>query len=181
MFDPNLSAVLVSSLANALIDPDTLKKAIDLLLYNASTFLQARRKKLLGEPQSPGKACQAESKPDLEAGEPKPAPLPLRSGIQLDDERLEYAEREIASLFRQLEIHHSLLTIKQEQVAQFSEFAPPYMRLGIINEQRAIVDKLERIRMIMEDMFDTKFPEIEQLAHIVMNVETFRGDPSHGI
>jgi len=45
MLDPTLGAALASSLASAALDGDVIKKAIDLLLYNAHTFLQIRRKK----------------------------------------------------------------------------------------------------------------------------------------
>jgi len=173
MLDPNLGAVLVSSLASVIIDRETMKKAIDLLLYNASTFLQMRRKKLLKDEQTaePSPATEQDQVPSQpEAGEPQS--LPLRTGLRWDDARLDWAERELKALFAQIENHHKLLLIEQEQISQFGDaHVPPYKKLSVMREQRTIAEKLERMRVTLEDILDAEFPEIQTLSRIITETE----------
>jgi len=190
MLDSTLGAVLALSLASALADKETIRKTIDLLLYSARTFLQVRRKKLLGnnEASQPLEIAQQEQRPDVLAADESQALLELTSqsgeitaeereervidiisriNPALDEIQLEYAERELESLLVQLRNHHRMLAIKQEQITQFAEFAPPYMKLGLKNEQRAIVENLRRIGAIMELVLNLEFPDIKGLFHMV--------------
>ena len=168
MSDFPLGAALVSSLVSALIDRETVKKTVDLLLYNAATFLQMRRQKAGAAPAAQEAAKEKASPKAAAAKERGPAQLPTpRVKAALDEAQLGFAERELQSLLVQLENHHKLLTIKQEQVSQFGEFAPPYMKLGVMNEQRAIVEKLERVRLILGDVLEGDPPDIEPLVRAV--------------
>ncbi len=183
MVDTTLGVLLVSSLISTAVNKETIAKVVNLLLYNASTFLQLRRKKLLAEAETSEEGAvgpsEATATAEEAAGSKKIAPVeeeskpPVQEGVatltlrsNLTEVQAQYAERELRSLMAQLETHHRMLTIKEEQVVKFGEYAPPPMVLALENERAAIAHKLVRIRDVMGLVSEQEYPAIDDLTKI---------------
>lgn len=188
MITDALLSSLLGGLPNPMLDADLIKQGLKLLLYNADTFLQVRRAKLLKEQQSRPSAADAAGKPDAAAEPEKPqpvvppdaavpaVPLPPDTGVPpyagvplpgLSEFWLRTAENEVDSLLRQLDTHFRMLALKQEQLAKFAEFAPPYMQLAVQNEQREIVQKVQRLSGLMQQISGADYPALAQLNQLL--------------